>query len=122
MNSYICTHIDRGVAQPGLEYASGGRGVGSSNLLTPTKEKNHHVTDMVVFCISGALKARFHKRVECKKQHPVLWFFSLWIAPPLITSRPAASNLLTPTIKTESQLIYNELAFFLPDICSTIIQ
>ncbi len=26
----------RGVAQLGLEYASGGRGVGSSNLLTPT--------------------------------------------------------------------------------------
>ena len=37
MNYYFCTTIDRGVAQPGLEYSSGGRGVGSSNLLTPTK-------------------------------------------------------------------------------------
>ena len=32
--------IDRGVAQPGLEYSSGGRGVGSSNLLTPTKTES----------------------------------------------------------------------------------
>lgn len=29
----------RGVAQPGLEYSSGGRVVGSSNLLTPTEWK-----------------------------------------------------------------------------------
>mgnify|MGYP000205295468 CR=1 FL=1 len=29
----------RGVAQPGLEYASGGRVVASSNLVTPTDEK-----------------------------------------------------------------------------------
>ena len=28
----------RGVAQPGLEYASGGRVVASSNLVTPTGE------------------------------------------------------------------------------------
>ena len=31
-----------------------------------------------------------------------------------------SSSLLTPTIKTESQLIYSELAFFLPDSCTTI--
>ena len=31
--------IQRGVAQPGLEYASGGRVVASSNLVTPTDEK-----------------------------------------------------------------------------------
>ena len=29
----------RGVAQPGLEYASGGRVVASSNLVTPTEDK-----------------------------------------------------------------------------------
>ena len=29
----------RGVAQSGLEYASGGRVVASSNLVTPTEEK-----------------------------------------------------------------------------------
>ena len=28
----------RGVAQPGLEYASGGRVVASSNLVTPTEQ------------------------------------------------------------------------------------
>ena len=30
----------RGVAQPGLEYASGGRVVASSNLVTPTTNAN----------------------------------------------------------------------------------
>ena len=36
--------LSRGVAQPGLEYASGGRVVASSNLVTPTKPKspNNH--------------------------------------------------------------------------------
>ena len=29
----------RGVAQPGLEYASGGRVVASSNLVTPTEKR-----------------------------------------------------------------------------------
>ena len=33
------TQQSRGVAQPGLEYASGGRVVASSNLVTPTDEK-----------------------------------------------------------------------------------
>ena len=38
---YFCfrvneTHIIRGVAQLGLEYSSGGRGVASSNPVTPT--------------------------------------------------------------------------------------
>ncbi len=37
----------RDVAQSGLEYASGGRGVGSSNLLIPTKEKCLHSLEAV---------------------------------------------------------------------------
>ena len=40
--------IDRGVAQPGLEYSSGGRGVGSSNLLTPTTLKPNALTNNVL--------------------------------------------------------------------------
>ena len=35
----IFIKYNRDVAQPGLEYASGGRGVGSSNLLAPTNGK-----------------------------------------------------------------------------------
>ncbi len=44
----------RGVAQPGLEYASGGRVVASSNLVTPTILKVTGVTNQVtpVFIIS----------------------------------------------------------------------
>jgi hypothetical protein len=38
-NKLVILHtLFRDVAQSGLEYASGGRGVGSSNLLIPTKE------------------------------------------------------------------------------------
>ena len=36
---YLHSERVRGVAQPGLEYASGGRVVASSNLVTPTDEK-----------------------------------------------------------------------------------
>jgi hypothetical protein len=35
---FLRSHF-RDVAQSGLEYASGGRGVGSSNLLIPTEDK-----------------------------------------------------------------------------------
>ena len=40
-SAYLCIAFQkksRGVAQPGLEYASGGRVVASSNLVTPTKK------------------------------------------------------------------------------------
>ena len=36
---YIFVHKFRDVAQHGLEYSSGGRGVASSNLAIPTKDK-----------------------------------------------------------------------------------
>jgi hypothetical protein len=37
-NSTFAPHLARGVAQPGLEYSSGGRVVASSNLVTPTND------------------------------------------------------------------------------------
>ena len=39
----------RGVAQPGLEYSSGGRVVASSNLVIPTKHKAKSLLDFVFF-------------------------------------------------------------------------
>ena len=39
----------RGVAQPGLEYASGGRVVASSNLVTPTERESSN--SLVLFFV-----------------------------------------------------------------------
>lgn len=45
--------IVRGVAQPGLEYASGGRVVASSNLVTPTTQKvsNQLIANLLFFIL-----------------------------------------------------------------------
>ena len=45
----------RDVAQSGLEYASGGRGVGSSNLLIPTS-KRLQITDLRPFLVSHEIE------------------------------------------------------------------
>ncbi len=74
MNYYFCTTIDRGVAQPGLEYSSGGRGVGSSNLLTPTKKQSHRCECSGGFCISDRCQKLASVKMEgMQKQHELLW-------------------------------------------------
>ena len=56
-NIYFCRYIKvRGVAQPGLEYASGGRGVGCSNHLTPTLIIKALQGNLVrLFCFSNTI-------------------------------------------------------------------
>ncbi len=57
MNYYFCSTIDRGVAQPGLEYSSGERGVGSSNLLTPTIKQSHRCESDGGFAFQPTVKS-----------------------------------------------------------------
>ena len=63
-SAYLCIAFQkksRGVAQPGLEYASGGRVVASSNLVTPTKksvETGCNPTIATCFAFAPALLLR----------------------------------------------------------------
>ena len=51
---YIFVHKFRDVAQHGLEYSSGGRGVASSNLAIPTNYETDQPENLVgFFCVRG---------------------------------------------------------------------
>ena len=52
----------RGVAQPGLEYASGGRVVASSNLVTPTLKAGIFVRLSIFFAIIPQFNAKIFPR------------------------------------------------------------
>ena len=97
--------IDRGVAQPGLEYSSGGRGVGSSNLLTPTMKQSHRCESDGGFCVSDeGQKLAFVSEDERRKRHavPRLCF---------IGHTPKRSRA------TKWRVIYSPRPFYNPTIC-----
>ena len=53
-NHFVILQRFRGVAQPGLEYASGGRVVASSNLVTPTrKQRSNNQAVITPFYLLG---------------------------------------------------------------------
>ena len=58
--SIILCLLERGVAQPGLEYPSGGRVVGSSNLLTPTTDYQRLTLICRSFLIYGTCAEIYH--------------------------------------------------------------
>ena len=49
-NHFVILQRFRGVAQPGLEYASGGRVVASSNLVTPTRKQKSTELEISIQC------------------------------------------------------------------------
>ena len=114
MNYYFCSTIDRGVAQPGLEYSSGGRGVGSSNLLIPTKE---NPIFGLGFFIEIRIKFIWSLRINKKK------WWTQWIRcsfvniPKKITTNKVSCNL-SPKLD-ESFIITLD---FVQQVCYELIQ
>ena len=81
---YIFVQKFRDVAQHGLEYSSGGRGVASSNLAIPTKDKKIKTACFDLSFFSGSRQKLAFVRLAEKKESQLpqaVRLFVVWLQP-----------------------------------------